>query len=255
MNTGEMKTGSKPQKAVLIAGGLLFTALAAVVALSVRTSSDNGASPNAGNQTSPATLDSSDNPEAADKAVYSITYDVPWSSATHPDTLPAGAHVSPLVITSHRGGNSLFISGTPATEGIEMMAETGATQVLLDEINGNPSVLNSAVGTRIDAPDSIGLTLEFDQDHSSLSAVSMLAPSPDWFVGVGDIELFQDGAWLEELTLAMRPYDAGTDSGADFTSADSDTDPPGTVGPPADDAFIAAAAEGDFATLTIVRRN
>ena len=192
---------------------------------------------------------------SAQTAVYEVRYDVSWSEATHPDTLPSGAHVSPIVVVAHAAETDLFVAGQAATDGIEMMAETGATQVLLDEINADNLMLNSAVGVRLDAPGSTVLQLAFDQGHPRLSAVSMLAPSPDWFVAVDQIALFENGAWLEEIELVMRPYDAGTDSGSDFTSADSDTDPPGAIAPPVDQAFIGAAAEGSFATLTLIRQD
>ena len=85
--------------------------------------------------------------EAEQTAIYMIEYNVPWSISTHPDTLPPGAHVSPIVVVSHMNENDLFTSGTLATDGIEIMAETGATKVLADEINGNSSILSLAIGT------------------------------------------------------------------------------------------------------------
>ena len=191
--------------------------------------------------------------EAEQTAIYKIEYDVPWSTSTHPDTLPPGPHVSPIVVVSHMDENDLFASGTKATDGIEIMAETGATKVLADEISDNSSILNSVVGTRIDVPGSNTLKLEFDQDHSLISAVSMLAPSPDWFVAIDNVELFRDGQWLEKIELTMKPYDAGTDSGTTFTAADADTSSAETIGPPADSVFVNAADENDFATITITK--
>ena len=191
--------------------------------------------------------------EAEQTAIYMIEYNVPWSISTHPDTLPPGAHVSPIVVVSHMNENDLFTSGTLATDGIEIMAETGATKVLADEINGNSSILSLAIGTRIDVPGSNTLKLELDQDHSLLSAVSMLAPSPDWFVAINSVELFRDGQWLEETELTMGPYDAGTDSEMTFTANDLDTRPAKTIGPPVDNVFINATDENDFATITITK--
>ena len=202
-----------------------------------------------------AAADREDAPAAERTATYTIEYNVAWSAETHPDTLPAGAHVSPIVVIAHMRENDLFASGSPATDGIEMMAETGATATLASEIGETPSILGSTVGMRLDVPGSYELELEFDQEHSLLSAVSMLAPSPDWFVAVSNIELFKDGQWLERLELVMRPYDAGTDSGTTFTAADSDTDPAGDIGPPLDSPFVNAADENSFATITVSRRD
>ena len=53
----------------------------------------------------------------------------------------------------------------------------------------------------------------------------MLAPSPDWFVGVSDRSLLEDGGWVDELTIELEGYDAGTDSGSTFNSRDRDTVP------------------------------
>ena len=58
-----------------------------------------------------------------------------------------------------------------------------------------------------------------------MTLVSMVAPSPDWFVGVDGLELFQNNQWRNNVVVDLLPYDAGTDSGATFTSADLVTSP------------------------------
>ena len=56
----------------------------------------------------------------------------------------------------------------------------------------------------------------------------MIAPSPDWFVGVHDFNLCNTttGKWKESRTRDLPPYDAGTDSGPRFQSYDIVTNPP-----------------------------
>ncbi len=242
----------------IIGGLLLLVLVVVVVALLARANSTNETtgttSSEVATEVTPDTNDLDETPEAEQTAVYKIEYNVPWSTSTHPDTLPPGPHVSPIVVVAHMNENDLFASGTTATDGIEIMAEIGATPVLASEIGDNASILSSAIGTRIDVPGSNTLELELDQDHSLLSAVSMLAPSPDWFVAINSVELFRDGQWLEETEeLAMKPYDAGTDSGTTFTATDFDTSPAKTIGPPVDSVFVNAAAENDFATITITK--
>lgn len=189
------------------------------------------------------------------KAVYKITFDVVWSDKTHPDTLPDGAHVSPLIVTAHAKKDDLFTPNTPASSGIEIMAETGAPQTLLDELKNNPSVLTSLTGKVLNAPDSLTLEITLDQEHHMISAVSMLAPSPDWFVAISNVALFEEGQWVEELKLDMIPLDAGTDSGTTFTAVDIDTDPAVNISPPRDDIFTQAANEDTFATITITKQS
>ena len=235
--------------------GLLLFLAAVVVVIVVLAQANSGGETNtaAGSETAPDSEAPHETPEAEQTATYTIEYNVTWSANTHPDTLPPGPHVSPIVAVSHMNESDLFASGTVATDGIEIMAETGATQVLASEIGDNASILSSAVGTRIDVPGANTLELELDRDHSLLSAVSMLAPSPDWFVAINSVELFRDGQWLEEIELTMEPYDSGTDSGTTFTAADFDTSPAKTIGPPVDSVFINAADENDFATITITK--
>ena len=53
----------------------------------------------------------------------------------------------------------------------------------------------------------------------------MIAPSPDWFVGVDSQSLRENGNWIENLTIDLQAYDSGTDNGDDYTSPNSDTQP------------------------------
>jgi len=51
-----------------------------------------------------------------------------------------------------------------------------------------------------------------------MSLVSMLGPSPDWIVGVSALELCsRNCTWVENKTLNLYPWDAGTDSGITYT--------------------------------------
>lgn len=46
----------------------------------------------------------------------------------------------------------------------------------------------------------------------------MLGPSPDWIVGVSALELCsRNCTWVENKTLNLYPWDAGTDSGITYT--------------------------------------
>ena len=65
-----------------------------------------------------------------------------------------------------------------------------------------------------------------DSKHHLVSLVSMIYPSPDWFVGVSGLELcLGNGSWVEQKILNLYPYDAGTDSGPTYISPDQPTIP------------------------------
>ena len=48
----------------------------------------------------------------------------------------------------------------------------------------------------------------------------MLAPSPDWFTGIKNLDMCVDGYWLPTKTVHSVPYDAGVDGGTFFRTAD-----------------------------------
>ena len=76
------------------------------------------------------------------------------------------------------------------------------------------------------SPGSVSTTFMATLDHSRASIVSMIAPSPDWFIGVAGTELFVEGDWVDGLVVDLYPYDAGTDSGATYITPNLPTSPP-----------------------------
>jgi len=53
----------------------------------------------------------------------------------------------------------------------------------------------------------------------------MIAPSPDWFVGVSGLSLIENGKWVDNKVVTLFLYDAGTDSGPSYASPDQPTSP------------------------------
>ena len=168
-------------------------------------------------------------PAAATTATYRVAFAATWSASTHPTNFPGGAHFSPLIGAVHNAGVTFWARDGAATPGIESMAETGGTGTLAAEIQAeipgnaraviNGSGIRSPGSTRIQA-----ITLH--EDFPLVTLVTMIAPSPDWFVGVSGLSLRDaDGSWIEELVVVLYPYDAGTDSGPNYTSANDDTQP------------------------------
>jgi len=44
----------------------------------------------------------------------------------------------------------------------------------------------------------------------------MLGPTPDWFVGVSGINLYNNSKWVADTTINLYTYDAGTEDGDMF---------------------------------------
>lgn len=162
-------------------------------------------------------------------AMYTVTFDATWSAETHPDQFPSVPHFSGLIGGTHNSQLSLWGPGLIASEGIRLMAELGS-QNPLDSIvlaaiaDSTAGFLLSGFGINL-SPGSISLTFTISPDKPLVSLVSMIAPSPDWFVGVHDLNLLPGGQWLDSIVVQLYPYDAGTDSGPTYTSPNAVTTP------------------------------
>ena len=197
-------------------------------------------------------------PAEASTATYKVTIDIAWSEATHASTLPGGAHTSPAVVLAHNEAGGLYKVGEVVSDGLEQVAETGATSIVVEELTPDlPYEDALAIGKRVDAPgadDSITMTL--NSSTPLLSLLTMLAPSPDWLIGAADIALYNTDTeeWADSTTVELSAYDAGTDNGATFTADDIDASPRVTLGIPIDPVFV-EAAKTPFGSVTIERIN
>lgn len=162
---------------------------------------------------------------AADIATYTVTFTSTWADATHPHTsFPTNAHFSSLIGATHNLSATFWLSGTLASPGLEQMAETGGTSSLRAEINAvGANVRETLVGPALGrSPGQVTIpTFTVSRSHPLVTLVTMIAPSPDWFVGVHGLALLdQQNEWQDEVTVTLYPYDAGTDDGTDYTSTD-----------------------------------
>ena len=189
------------------------------------------------------------------RAEYTVTFDGDWTTAATPDGVPAGAHFSRLVGGVHNGDVVFVTDGTHASPGVESMAELGGTTSLKAEIQAagadHLSVLEGTTGS-IDPTASESFTgVALTTDHPRVTLLTMVAPSPDWFVGVSGLSMLDSlGGWRPSRTVTLHPFDAGTEEGTGFSLTNDDTVPP---------EFIASlVGKGKFsaepiATLTFTR--
>ena len=166
-------------------------------------------------------------------AEYTVTFDATWSQETHPFDFPPNPHFSGLIGASHNDEITFWGEGQLASLGIKSMAETGSKDPLNNEIDtaiASGVAFKKLSGGGINpSPGSISLTFKISDEYPLVSLVSMIAPSPDWFIGVDSLSLFENGDFLDEKTIVLYAYDAGTDSGTTYTSPDEPTDPPEAI--------------------------
>jgi hypothetical protein len=160
---------------------------------------------------------------------YKVEFIADWSKETHPNYYPANAHFSPFIAYSHSNikESRIFELGGISTPGVEDMAETGNPKLLNGEIDDliiSELAFKKTQGTVFDSPGTSSSELEFNKRDSYITFVSMLAPSPDWFVSK-TFNLIKEGKWVEDAELVLVTYDSGTDSGENLTSVDINTNP------------------------------
>jgi hypothetical protein len=163
------------------------------------------------------------------QATYTARFDSTWSEETHPLYFPSTAHFSGLIGGTHNGEVEFWREGELASTGIKDMSERGRKSPLDAEVQaaiaaGNAGQVISGPGIGL-SPGTASVSFTATREFPLVTLVSMIAPSPDWFVGVSGLSLFRDGRWVEELVVELQPYDAGTDSGAIYTSPDEVTVP------------------------------
>ena len=170
---------------------------------------------------------------AGASATYTITFTGAWTAEATPGGVPDGAHFSPLIGGVHIADVAFLEAGGAATPGIESMAERGRTTTLTEEIQAAGanalSVLRKDSGPGATASDTFE-AVTVTADHPQITLLSMIAPSPDWFVGVFGLSLLDaEGNWVEALKVDLYPWDAGTEGGDDFSFDNAATVPPGTI--------------------------
>ncbi|MEO7793635.1 MAG: spondin domain-containing protein, partial [Thermoanaerobaculia bacterium] len=190
-------------------------------------------------------------------ATYEVVFHSTWSAATHPGAFPDGGHFSPLIGGVHDESVRFWRSGDLASSGIEQMAERGRTSPLdrhvEDAIEAGTAREVIRGGPLPQSPGSVSTTFTVSREHPLVSLVTMVAPSPDWFVGVRDLSLLENDEWIEDTTVALLGYDAGSDDGEDFTSADLDPSPHHPISRLTSGPFTGVPGNTPFGTFTFRR--
>jgi hypothetical protein len=172
-------------------------------------------------------------PPVPETARYEVRLESTWSSMTHPTDFPSDAHYSSLIGGTHNAAVSFWREGAAASEGIQAMAERGRTSPLdteVDQAVARGQAQYVLRGSALDTtPGSVALEFEITRAFPLVTLVTMVAPSPDWFLGVSGLPLLVDGNWVDEVAVELYALDAGTDSGPTFRAPDQPTLPKGAI--------------------------
>jgi hypothetical protein len=191
-----------------------------------------------------------------DAVEYEVTFESIWSESTHPYNFPRNPHFSGLIGATHNSSISFWKEGELASKGIKNVAEKGSKDPFNNEIDDAikaHTAFNKMSGGGIgNSPGSVSLEFQVSEDYPLVTLVSMIAPSPDWFVGVSGLSLYENGEWVSEKVVELYLYDAGTDSGIDLSSANAVTTPPAAI--TRIDESVLSGSSVPYGTFTFTKR-
>lgn len=167
-------------------------------------------------------------------ATYRVTFKGTWTTVSTPGGLPGGAHFTTLIGATHSNQVTFWQVGGTASAGVENVAELGSTGTFKSEIRS--SHMDGHAGATIEIGVGGGGTPEASasfnatKSHPLVTLLSMIAPSPDWFVGVSSLSLLDaQNQWRSRFEVNLFPYDAGTEDGSGFSLSNPATNPQGTI--------------------------
>ncbi|MBT8308968.1 MAG: T9SS type A sorting domain-containing protein [Flavobacteriaceae bacterium] len=176
--------------------------------------------------------------KAQSEAIYDITVNTIWTVDQH-TSVPGDAHWSNLIGATHNTANEFFSIGTLATLGIKNVAEFGSNTEFTNEINDAIDAIPKRADQKLQdgfSPNeghedvAILSDITVSENFSLITLVSMVAPSPDWFIAINSLELRSgnpaiNNGWKDDFTMDVFAYDAGTDDGYDYGSSNNASSP------------------------------
>ncbi|MCY4263610.1 MAG: spondin domain-containing protein [Gammaproteobacteria bacterium] len=168
---------------------------------------------------------------AQSTATYRVNFEAKWTTAVTPGGIPGSAHFTTLIGAVHNSQVSFWRSGETASPGIELMAELGGTSTLSREIEAAGSNAHLTLQARVGGGPTPSNNFEFTttSNHPLVTLTSMVAPSPDWFIGISALSLQGSNGWLASRTVDLYPWDAGTENGTEFSLSNPPTSPQGVI--------------------------
>jgi len=139
-------------------------------------------------------------------------------------------------------GRRREVKHAPLDEEIRAAISAGAAGALFE------------TGALRDFADSLVGTFSADPAHPMVSVVAMIAPSPDWFTGVREVNLMENGQWVGTRTLDLYAYDSGGDDGTTYKAADKDNNPKKPTMKSVDPHFVSNGSAQPVGSITFIKK-
>lgn len=133
----------------------------------------------------------------------SNTYEVTITNLTR------SQNFTPILVTSHRGGVSLFEAGSAASDELAALAEGGDVVPMTTLLEGNDKVVDVANSDGLLVPGaSVTVTVSAGHGAKKISLASMLIPTNDAFISLNSVKAPRGH---KAVTYYSPAYDAGSE--------------------------------------------
>jgi hypothetical protein len=160
------------------------------------------------------------------EAAYKVEITGKWKSPEF--AVPANVHYTYFTGMVHNNQTYLWKEGALASIGVENIAETGYFLPMFAEIDSLTAIKKAIYLSFIAPPAATGISsgnIYCNSNYPYFSCQSMLAPTPDWFVGLSSFNLYPNKQWVKDTTINLYAYDAGTEDGDMFNQTNADSSP------------------------------
>ena len=135
---------------------------------------------------------------ADDKAAYRVTI----------TNITNSINFTPILVTSHRKGVSLYELGSPASAELTAIAEGGDTAPLAAVLEADPRVADVQNSGSLLAPgQSVTVTVSATRGARFISLASMMLPTNDGFIALNSVRAPRQGT----VTYYSQGFDAGSE--------------------------------------------
>ena len=135
-----------------------------------------------------------------DKGMYAVTI----------TNLTKGQTFTPILAASTRQGSHVFNLGSPASDELEIIAESGNNQPLANKLTSEGNALDTASSGALLGPgQSVTLKVKMSEKFRFVSMAAMLIPTNDGFVATNSIRGPKKKG--RSVTVYSAVYDSGTE--------------------------------------------
>lgn len=154
---------------------------------------------------------------ACSEATYEMKFQGLWTRQSHPKGFPQdhlwSIRFSDIIAVSHNISAHFWKPNQNASEGLINFCEEDISAGLESEIKKNSGIRTVIKAKGLSYPHITGKTFAIfrvDPIHHLLSVVSMIRPTPDWFVGISGLELCESTcSWVKHREVNLWPWDLG----------------------------------------------